>query len=150
MRLGLVLMAGPIRVEYPGAMDHLLARGNQGRPLFRDDRDRCCFLETLAEAHSKTGRRILARVLMGNHSHHISGSSQPLPRPTRRGPQFHQPSFGSSFAMADMISLATSWYICLTRGLGQVCASARGRTKSRGWPYLTVSWRGRGQLRRLP
>ena len=40
-------MARPLHIEYPGALYHLMARGNQGRAIFRDDRDRLRFLETL-------------------------------------------------------------------------------------------------------
>ena len=60
-------MARPLRVEYPGAANHVRARGNQGRALFKADPDRRRFLETLAEACAKTGWRIDACVLMGNH-----------------------------------------------------------------------------------
>jgi len=62
-------MARSLRLEYPGAVYHVMARGNQGQPIFRDDRDRRVFLETLAEAHAKTGWRIHAYVLLGNHYH---------------------------------------------------------------------------------
>ncbi|MGA2556304.1 MAG: transposase [Verrucomicrobiota bacterium] len=62
-------MARPIRIEYPGAVYHVMARGNQGRPIFADDQDRRRFLETLGEAHCKTGWRVHAYVLMGNHYH---------------------------------------------------------------------------------
>ena len=62
-------MARPLRVEYPGAMYHVMARGNQGRAIYRDDRDRKRFIETLGEACGKTGWRIHAYVLMGNHYH---------------------------------------------------------------------------------
>ena len=62
-------MARPLRLEYPGAMYHVMARGNQGRVIFEDDKDRQCFLETLGEACDKTGWRIHAYVLMGNHYH---------------------------------------------------------------------------------
>ena len=62
-------MARPLRLEYPGAVYHVMARGNQGRPVFRDDRDRRVFLDTLAESHTKTGWQIHAYVLMGNHYH---------------------------------------------------------------------------------
>jgi REP element-mobilizing transposase RayT len=58
-----------LRIEYPGAVYHVLARGNQGRVIYRDDRDRLRFLETLGEACGKTGWRIHAYVLMGNHYH---------------------------------------------------------------------------------
>ena len=62
-------MARPLRIEYVGAVYHVMARGNQGQPVFRDDQDRRRFLETLGEAAEKTGWRIHAYVLMGNHYH---------------------------------------------------------------------------------
>jgi len=62
-------MARPLRIEYPGATYHVMARGNQGRPIFEDDLDRRRFLETLGEACAKSGWRIHAWVLMGNHYH---------------------------------------------------------------------------------
>jgi REP element-mobilizing transposase RayT len=62
-------MARPLRIEYPGAVYHVMARGNQGRVIYQDDRDRRRFLETLGEACGKTGWRIHAYVLMGNHYH---------------------------------------------------------------------------------
>ena len=62
-------MARPLRVEYPGAVYHVMARGNQGRAIYRDDRDRLGFLKTLGEACEKTGWGIHAYVLLGNHYH---------------------------------------------------------------------------------
>jgi REP element-mobilizing transposase RayT len=46
-----------------------MARGNQGQRIFADDLDRKAWLETLAEACGKTGWRIHAYVMMGNHYH---------------------------------------------------------------------------------
>ncbi|HEV2435612.1 MAG TPA: transposase [Verrucomicrobiae bacterium] len=62
-------MARPLRIQYPGAVYHVMARGNHGQRIFQDNRDRQCFLETLGEACEKTGWRIHAYVLMGNHYH---------------------------------------------------------------------------------
>ena len=62
-------MARPLRIEYAGAVYHVMARGNQGRSIFRDDQDRQRFLETLGEACEKTGWRVHAYALMGNHYH---------------------------------------------------------------------------------
>ena len=42
-------MARQIRVEYAGAVYHVMARGNQGRRIYADDPDRKRWLETLAE-----------------------------------------------------------------------------------------------------
>jgi len=62
-------MARPLRIQYPGAVYHVMARGNHGQGVFQDDRDRQSFLEALGEACEKTGWRIHAYVLMGNHYH---------------------------------------------------------------------------------
>ena len=62
-------MARPLRIEYAGAVYHVMARGNRAQAIFRDDQDRLGFLETLGEACEKTGWRVHAYVLMGNHYH---------------------------------------------------------------------------------
>src|SRR5579863_44792 len=43
-------MARKVRIEYSGAVYHVMARGNQGRRVFADDPDRKQWLQTLAEA----------------------------------------------------------------------------------------------------
>ncbi len=46
-----------------------MCRGNRQEPVFRDNRDTEMFLDTLAEACGRTGWRVHAFVLMGNHYH---------------------------------------------------------------------------------
>ena len=62
-------MARRVRVEYPGAVYHVMSRGNRGDAIFRTERDRRLLLDTLAEGCGKTGWRIHAYVLMTNHYH---------------------------------------------------------------------------------
>ena len=62
-------MARALRIQYPGAVYHVMSRGNQGCEIFRDDGDRTLFLETLEEACVQTGWSVHAYVLMGNHYH---------------------------------------------------------------------------------
>jgi len=62
-------MARALRIEYPGAVYHVMARGNQGHEIFRDDADRRSWLETLGEVCEKAGWRVHAYVLMSNHYH---------------------------------------------------------------------------------
>src|SRR5438128_4115616 len=62
-------MARKLRVEYPGAIYHVMNRGDRREPIFRDDHDRQRFLDTLAEACGKTGWQLHAYCLMGNHFH---------------------------------------------------------------------------------
>ena len=57
------------RVEYEGAIYHVMSRGNRQEAIYRDDRDCEIFLDTLDEASVRTGWRIHAFVLMGNHYH---------------------------------------------------------------------------------
>lgn len=62
-------MSRGIRIEYPGAFYHVMARGNRRERIFRDDVDRHFFCQTLGEACEKTGWRVHAWVLMRNHYH---------------------------------------------------------------------------------
>jgi REP element-mobilizing transposase RayT len=57
------------RIEFTGAIYHVMSRGNRREPIFLDDRDCGLFLETLGEACAKTGWLVHAFVLMGNHYH---------------------------------------------------------------------------------
>jgi REP element-mobilizing transposase RayT len=57
------------RVEFEGAVYHIVSRGNRQGAIYLDDRDCGIFLDTLDEACKRTGWRIHAYVLMGNHYH---------------------------------------------------------------------------------
>jgi len=62
-------MARKLRVQYPGAIYHVINRGDRREPIFVDDADRRRFLETLAEACAKARWQVHAYCLMGNHFH---------------------------------------------------------------------------------
>ncbi len=62
-------MARCIRIEYPGAYYHVMARGNRREDIFHDDDDRRFFLHALSQACERTGWRVHAWVLMSNHYH---------------------------------------------------------------------------------
>lgn len=70
-------MARKLRVEYPGAIYHVLNRGDRREPIFLDDADRQRFIETLGEAWAKTGWQVHAYVLMANHFHLLVETPQP-------------------------------------------------------------------------
>lgn len=48
-------MARKWRVPYPGAIDHVMNRGDRREAIFRDEAHRRRFLETLGETCAKTG-----------------------------------------------------------------------------------------------
>lgn len=62
-------MARPVRIEYPGAIYHVTARGNERRPIYRDPDDRSLFLDVLGRTAARWGWICHAYCLMGNHYH---------------------------------------------------------------------------------
>ena len=57
------------RIQYPGAIYHVMSRGDRREDIFLDDVDRYDFLKTLAEACQKTSWQVHAYCLMKNHFH---------------------------------------------------------------------------------
>jgi putative transposase len=62
-------MARSLRIEFPGALYHVTSRGNEQRPIFRDDVDSTMFLTFLGQAVQRFGWSLTAWVLMTNHYH---------------------------------------------------------------------------------
>ena len=62
-------MARKLRLQYPGAVYHVMNRGNRREAIFLDEADRHVFLETLGEVCAKTDWQIHAYCLMPNHFH---------------------------------------------------------------------------------
>jgi REP element-mobilizing transposase RayT len=64
-------MARPLRIEYPGAVYHITSRGNEKKPIFKDERDRDIFLDTLSQVDKRYNWLCHAYCLMNNHYHLI-------------------------------------------------------------------------------
>ena len=62
-------MARPLRIEYDGALYHVTGRGNERKPIFRDEKDRKLFLDTLFQVTERFNWLCHAYCLMGNHYH---------------------------------------------------------------------------------
>jgi len=62
-------MARPLRLEYPGAVYHVMARGHERSPIYRDDEDRQRFLGDLARVVEEMRFVVHAYCLMTNHYH---------------------------------------------------------------------------------
>jgi len=69
-------MARPLRIEFPGAVYHVTARGDRREDIFVDDGDRRALLEVLAQALSRFDAEALAYCLMGNHYHFVLHTRQ--------------------------------------------------------------------------
>jgi REP element-mobilizing transposase RayT len=73
----LAAAARKLRIQYPGAIYHVMNRGDRQDPIFADDEDRQRFLATLSEACGKTGWQVHAYCLMPNHFHLVVETPQP-------------------------------------------------------------------------
>jgi REP element-mobilizing transposase RayT len=62
-------MARKLRVQYPGAIYHVMNRGDHQEAIFRGAKDRELFLKTVGEACEKTDWQVHAWCLMRNHFH---------------------------------------------------------------------------------
>lgn len=65
------------RIEYAGAIYHVMCRGNRREAIFRSGRDSEMFLDTLGETVGRCGWRVHAYVLMGNHYHMLIETPEP-------------------------------------------------------------------------
>src|SRR5437868_840948 len=70
-------MPRKLRVQYPGAIYHVMNRGDRRDPIFADDKDRGRFVKTLGEACARTGWRVHAYCLIKNHFHLVVETPQP-------------------------------------------------------------------------
>jgi len=62
-------MARQWRIEFPGALYHVLSRGNGGQDIYLSDDDRHLFLSLLEVLSERFNIEGYAYVLMGNHYH---------------------------------------------------------------------------------
>jgi len=67
------------RVEYEGAVYHVIQRGNNREYIFKNDEDKSYLLKRIEDCKQKMGFNLLGYVVMGNHYHLILRTgSRPL------------------------------------------------------------------------
>ncbi len=62
-------MARKPRVQIPGALYHVILRGNGGQTIFSDNKDRYHFYSLVGDGIERFGHRVHAFCLMNNHVH---------------------------------------------------------------------------------
>jgi putative transposase len=70
-------MARPLRLEFPGALYHVTARGNARQRIYLNDEDRHLFLDLLGKEVAQQGWRCYAYCLMDNHYHLLLETPEP-------------------------------------------------------------------------
>ena len=70
-------MARPLRIEFEGALYHVMARGNARQDIFLDDADRQRFIDNLDRVAQRFDWTVWAWCLMGNHYHLLIETRQP-------------------------------------------------------------------------
>ncbi len=70
-------MARPLRIEFAGALYHVMSRGNERRAIVRDDVDRRKRLDWLRRTVETYGWRLHAFVLLNNHEHLFVETPEP-------------------------------------------------------------------------
>ena len=65
------------RIEYAGAVYHVMCRGNRREAIFRDDRDREAFIDLMGQGCERTGWIVHSYVLMPNHYHWLLETPEP-------------------------------------------------------------------------
>jgi REP element-mobilizing transposase RayT len=74
-------MARKPRIDFPGALSHVIARGNRRATLFHDETDYTAYLDRLERYRQRDGVTLHAYVLMANHVHLLLETGpQPLSR----------------------------------------------------------------------
>ena len=70
-------MGRPLRIEFPGAIYHVMSRGNARQRIFRDagDYERLC--EGLEQTVDRYGFEIFSFVCMPNHLHLLFRTPEP-------------------------------------------------------------------------
>ena len=82
------------RLELPGSLHHIMARGINGQDIFSDEKDFNHFRDRLGDLISQSSNQCFAWVLMKNHFHLLLRSGdEPLSRMMRRLLTGHAVSF---------------------------------------------------------
>jgi len=158
-------MARPLRFVYPGAVYHIMARGDGGKPIFIEKEDHLLFLHGLSRVCGSHGWRVHAWVMMGNHFHLlletpeanlVSGMRQLLGsfgqawnrRHKRRGHVF-QGRYKSIPVTGERASdpfqfRVVADYIHLNPARAGLAGGANGKLVSYEWSSLPAYQRGKG------
>src|SRR3954468_21826495 len=70
-------MPRKLRVQFEGAIYHVMSRGNARQDIVADDRDRQHFVDRLGSQVRRSGWELISFVLLANHSHLLVRTPRP-------------------------------------------------------------------------
>jgi REP element-mobilizing transposase RayT len=158
-------MPRQLRIQYPGAIYHVMSRGDRREKIFLDDVDRQDFLKTLAETCQKTGFLVHAYCLMPNHFHLVletpeanlvSGMAWLLGTYTTRFNHRHQLSghlFSGRYKALIVDGMGTGYLktVCDYVHLNPVRANMlKAEEKLGAYPWSSLGWYGAAKEYRPP
>ena len=140
-------MARRPRLQFPGAVYHVMSRGNRKSDIFNTDDDRRCFMNTLSESALTYHVRVYAACLMGTHYHivldtprgnlsammrQLNGEySQDCNRRYERTGHTFEARFHSIVVQRERYLRRVARYVVLNPVKGGLCADAAD------WPWTT-------------
>ena len=158
-------MSRPLRPCLPGALYHVIARGNNRERIVRDDADRASFLTTLAEVVPRYAWLCHAFCLLDNHYHLVIETPRPnLPlgmrqlnglyarrfnRRHNRGGHVFQARYRAVLVEKETYLLELSRYVVLNPVRACICTDPADRpwssyrstaTGNVREPFLTTDW----------
>jgi REP-associated tyrosine transposase len=89
------VMPRRLRIQYEGAIYHVMARGNGRQDIVRDDNDRRRLQEDLGRAAVRCSWRLYAFVILSNHLHLVLKTPEPN---LARGMQGFLSSYANAWA----------------------------------------------------
>jgi putative transposase len=66
---GVIAIARSPRVQFPGACYHIIQRGNNGEPIFKQEKEKFFFLKILRLFSVMFNCSLIAYTIMDNHYH---------------------------------------------------------------------------------
>jgi REP element-mobilizing transposase RayT len=133
-------MTRPLRLEFPGALYHITARGDRKAEIYRDDTDRAMWLQTLAEVCAHFNFVVYGFCQMTNHYHLLMETtdgnlshgmrqlngvySQYFNRRHRLNGHLFQGRYGAILVQKEIYLLEVARYIVLNPVRANMVASA--------------------------
>ncbi len=136
-------MARKVRIQYPGAIYHVMNRGDRREAVFEDDEDRERLLHTLTEACQKTGWQVGAAASFAFLRHARSANLRASFAPRSRQSELMSQSSLSNPRLGDH-------HACELHRASPEAEAERiiaEELERRGWPEADLLARRKGRIR---